>query len=149
MRHPSGIPAHWQLFQPYIGDIAGSLGNADFGIIGHDGPDSDDFEYIVAVQVERDASVPPELTTTNVPALRRARFQHKGDITSLRSTIAVAADWLSDAGLEPSSEPYSYLEYYGPNFDPRTGLGDVEVWFGLKNCPAYFELAQRASLRWN
>ena len=132
MSHAAGIPAQWQKFQPWIGNIDGSLGDAAFGIVSNTGADCDDFEYIVAVQVRRDASLPTELTTTNIPKRRWARFTHSGDVTSLRSTIAAAADWLSEAGLEPSAEPYSFLEYYGSKFDPQNGTGDVEVWFGLK-----------------
>jgi AraC family transcriptional regulator len=133
MSHAAGIPAQWQQFQPWIGNIDGSLGDAAFGIVSNAGADCDDFEYIVAVQIGSSAVVPKELTMANVPAMRWARFTHSGDVTSLRSTIAAGADWLSRAGLEPSSETYSFLEYYGPKFDPHTGTGDVEVWFGLQD----------------
>lgn len=131
MSHAAGIPAQWQQFQPYIGNIDGGLGDAAFGIVSNSGADCDDFEYIVAVQIKLNADAPKELTIANVPAMRWARFTHSGDVTSLRSTIAAAADWLSGAGIEPSSEDYSFLEYYGPKFDPKSGTGDVEVWFGL------------------
>ena len=133
MSHAAGIPAQWQQFQPWIGNIDGSLGDAAFGIVSNAGADCDDFEYIVAVQIGSSAVVPKELTMTNVPAMRWARFTHSGDVTSLRSTIAAAADWLLQEGLEPRSETYSFLEYYGPKFDAHTGSGDVEVWFGLQD----------------
>jgi AraC family transcriptional regulator len=132
MNHAAGIPAQWQEFQPYIGNLDGQVGAAAFGIVGDDGPDCDDFEYIVAVEVRPDAKVPSELTSVTIPSLRWARFTHSGDVTSLRGTIGAAYTWLGEAGMEASDEPYSFLEYYGPAFDPRSGSGDVEVWFGLR-----------------
>src|SRR5690606_21997823 len=110
MSHAAGIPAQWQSFQPYIGNVDGAVGGAAFGLVGEAGPDCDDFEYVVAVEVKPGAEIPPELATAEVPALRWARFTHSGDVTSLRSTIGAAADWLAEHGHEASEAPYSFLE---------------------------------------
>ncbi|MDB5507367.1 MAG: AraC family transcriptional regulator [Devosia sp.] len=133
MSHGAGIPAQWQQFQPYLGNVDGALGKAAFGIVGDAETNGEDFEYITAVEVRPDADLPPELTVIAVPALRWARFTHSGDVTSLRATIGAASDWLAEAGYEASGAPYSFLEYYGPAFDAQSGAGDVEVWFGLKD----------------
>jgi len=133
MSHAAGIPAQWQSFQPYIGNVEGAVGGAAYGLVGEATAGCDDFEYVVAMEVGPTAEVPRELATVHVPALRWARFTHAGEVTSLRATIGAASDWLAEQGHEPSDAPYSFLEYYGPAFDPQRGTGDVEVWFGLRN----------------
>ena len=131
MDMPAGIPNQWQRFQPYIGNVDGAISGVTYGIVGAIGGDGS-FEYIVAVQMRDGAEPPPELKLVTVPALRWARFVHKGDLSTLRQTIGGAEQWLSRNGYQASEETYSFLEYYGPAFDPRSGSGDVEIWFGLK-----------------
>lgn len=132
MSNPAGLPAQWQKFQPYIGNIEGQVEPAAYGIIGDMPEGSEDFEYIVAVEVREGVDVQPELTRITVPALTWARFVHKGDITSIRSTIAAASEWLVQSDHESSDAPYGFFEYYGPRFDAISGSGDIEIWFGLK-----------------
>ena len=35
-------------------------------------------------------------------------------------------------GRETDHRWFSFLEYYGPDFEPSTGLGTVELWVKLK-----------------
>ena len=132
MSNPAGIPDQWRRFQPYIGNIDGAIAGAAYGIVGDFSSDGH-FDYLVAMEVRAGTDVPSELTTIKVPPLRWARFAHGGHISGLRQTIGVAEKWLSDQGLEPGEDVHGFIEYYGPGFDTRTGMGDVEVWFGLKD----------------
>jgi len=131
MSNPAGLPAQWQQFQPYIGNIEGAVPGAAYGIIGD--MDGDDFEYVVASEIREGAETPPELKRIAVPAMTYARFTHKGDVTSIRDTIGAAEEWLTRNGHEPSEVPYGFLEYYGPEFDALSGSGSIEIWFGLKS----------------
>ncbi|MHA6297890.1 helix-turn-helix domain-containing protein [Devosia sp. CAU 1758] len=130
MSMPVGIPEQWRRFQPYIGNLDGAIAGAAYGLVG-DITSEGLFDYLVAVEMRAGAEVPPEITMVTVPALRWARFTHAGHVSALRQTIGAAEQWLTANGHEPSEAVHSFIEYYGPRFDTRTGSGDVEVWFGL------------------
>jgi AraC family transcriptional regulator len=130
MSAPVGIPEQWRRFQPYIGNLDGAIAGAAYGLVGEVTPDGL-FDYLVAVEMRPGAELPSELSLVKVPALRWARFTHSGHVSALRQTIGAAEKWLSANGYVPSDAVHSFVEYYGPRFDPRTGTGDVEVWFGL------------------
>ena len=85
------------------------------------------------MEVRAGAEAPSELSKITVPALKWARFSHGGDLSTIRQTIGAAEKWLGENGHEPSEAAYSFLEYYGPAFDGRSGSGDIEIWFGLKS----------------
>lgn len=131
MNNPAGLPSQWQRFQPYIGHIDGAIVGAAYGIVGEIADDR--FEYVVALEMRAGAEAPPDLKLISVPALKWARFQHKGDLSTIRQTIGAGEKWLTANGYEASEAPYSFLEYYGPAFDGRSGSGDIEIWFGLKS----------------
>jgi AraC family transcriptional regulator len=124
------IPAQWQRFTPYIGNIDGAVGRATYGLVGlSDGPFCD---YLCGVEVGDSADIPPELAIAELPPARIARLGHRGHITSIRSTIeAVYREWLPGSG-EVQTDPSRFLEYYGSDFNNRTGLGTVEVWIALR-----------------
>jgi AraC family transcriptional regulator len=131
MNNPAGLPAQWQRFQPHIGHIDGAIVGAAYGIVGEIADDR--FEYVAAMEMRAGADAPPDLELVSVPALKWARFPHKGDLSTIRQTIGAGEKWLTANGYEASEAPYSFLEYYGPAFDGRSGSGDIEIWFGLKN----------------
>lgn len=130
MSAPVGIPEQWRRFQPYIGNLDGAIAGAAYGIVGEFTEDGM-FDYLVAVETQAGVDVPPEISRIAVPAMRWARFSHAGHVSALRQTIGAAEQWLSANGHEPSEAVHGFIEYYGPGFDPRTGIGGVEVWFGL------------------
>lgn len=128
----AAIPAQWQRFGPYIGNIPGQIGMAAYGVCGEVFEDQGEFDYLCGVEVRDAADVPPELDVLKIPAQRFACFTHQGHITAIRSTFhAVFTDWLPKSGLEVA-DGYNCLEYYGPDFDPVTGYGTVEVWLAIK-----------------
>lgn len=124
------IPAQWQRFSPYIGNIDGAVGLATYGLVGlSDGPFCD---YLCGVEVGDSADIPPELAIAELPSARIARLGHRGHITSIRSTIeAVYRQWLPSSG-EVQTDPSRFVEFYGGDFNNRTGLGTVEIWIGLR-----------------
>lgn len=130
MSAPVGIPEQWRRFQPYIGNLDGAVAGAAYGLVG-DFTEDGMFDYLVAVEMRAGAEVPPEISKVTVPAMRWACFSHVGHVSALRQTIGAAEQWLSGNGHEPSEAVHGFIEYYGPGFDPRTGIGGVEVWFGL------------------
>jgi AraC family transcriptional regulator len=131
MSKPGGIPEQWQRFQPYIGNIEGTVPGAAYGVVVNIEPDGV-FDYLVAVEVAAGTEPPEGLTLFSLPPLRWARFKHEGHVMALRQTIGAAEQWLSENNFQPGENARGFAEYYGPGFDARTGTGDVEVWFGLK-----------------
>ncbi len=78
--------------------------------------------------------LPTELKIWTIPAGRYARILHRGHISTIRATCAaIFEDWLPGSGHEQRHDVLSFVEYYGPDFNPDTGLGTVEIWIGLKD----------------
>lgn len=127
------IPDQWTRFGPFIGEISrGQTGDA-YGVIGRMEEGSDGFDYFCGVPVATDRDVLPGLLSMTLPEARYARFAHQGHISTIRATCAaVFEEGLPGAGLTQDTTHFSFLEYYGPDFNPATGLGTVEVWVAVK-----------------
>lgn len=129
----AGIPALWQDFGPIIPTIEGITGAGAYGVVGDMPEGCDDFDYMAAVEVTESADVPNDLATLRIPARTWAKFTHKGHITTIRATCgAIFGDWLPTTDFEPG-DGFSFFEWYGRDFDPRSGNGTIEIWVGLKD----------------
>lgn len=86
-------------------------------------PASDRFRYMTAVPVESGVTAPPGLELLVMPAVSYLTYSHRGHVSTLHQTVSLACSGGSQAlgGIR-------FLEYYRPGFDPKTGLGDIEVW---------------------
>ena len=95
---------------------------------------SDGFDYFAAAPLPKARDLLPGLTEMTLPAGTYARFRHEGHISTIRATCgAVYESGLPALGREPDTDWFSFVEYYGPDFEPSTGLGTVEIWVKLKN----------------
>jgi AraC family transcriptional regulator len=45
-------------------------------------------------------------------------------------TMSIWTKWLPESGYESVDAPY--FEYYGEDFDGRTGLGGFQIWIPIK-----------------
>lgn len=130
----AGIPAQWQRFIPYVGNVPGEVPGVAYGICGRYYADTDECEYMSGMEVTRTAELPREFTLITVPPQRYARLAHRGHITTIRSTIeAIFSRWLPTSGYRHKHAPWNLVEYYGPDFNERTGLGTVEIWIALED----------------
>lgn len=120
------IPALWQRFMPYIGQIPGQIGDITYGVCTN--PDAEgNFDYIAGVPVAPTAELPPELARLAISAHRYAVFLHKEHISGIHRTFsAIWSQGLPQAGLEAAEAPC--FEKYDGRFDPGTGKGIVEIW---------------------
>lgn len=124
-----GIPAQWQRFNQHIGSIPGEIGGAAYGVC--TASDANGFDYISAVEVSGFSDLDPDFMRVRIPAQRYAVFPHRGHISTIRNTMrAIWNDWLPQSGHEVAEAPT--LERYGPEFDPRSGNGGLEVWLPVK-----------------
>jgi AraC family transcriptional regulator len=134
----SQIPEQWRRFgERWFGRVPGGVGRDAYGIVlSPPAGTGADFSYLCGVEVSDLSLVPSELHGLAVPAYRQARFVHRGPVTELPETIDAAMTWLPRSGLavDPAARPEipGLVEWYGPNFDPATGRGDMEVWVPVK-----------------
>jgi AraC family transcriptional regulator len=125
-----GIPAQWQRFIPHIGHIPGQVGATTYGVCCN--PDDDDsFDYIAGVEVSSFADLTSEFARVRIPAQRYAVFSHRDHISAIRGTFyTIWNKWLPESGHQVADAPT--FERYGPEFDPNTGTGTVEIWVPIK-----------------
>jgi AraC family transcriptional regulator len=127
------IPGLWQRFAPYIGKVPGQVDRVAYGICF---PFPDGFDYMAAVEVQSSGEVPPELNVVTMPSERYAVFAHRGHVSKLQETCrAIEHEWLPKSryslGLGAPGSP-GFFERYGESFDPKVGVGDVEVWVPIR-----------------
>jgi AraC family transcriptional regulator len=124
-----GIPAQWQRFTPYIGNLPGQVGGVAYGV--RYNSDDSGLDYMCGVEVGEFSQLPPDLSRVRVPANRYAVFQHSGHVSEIRSTwYTIWNRWLPKSGHSLADAPD--FERYGEDFDGRTGRGTVEIWVPLK-----------------
>jgi AraC family transcriptional regulator len=124
-----GIPAQWQRFAPYLGNVPGQVGTDAYGV--RYNSDDNGLDYLCGVEVGEFSQLAPELSRVRVPANRYAVFTHYGHISAIRSTWStIWSKWLPKSGHQIADAPD--FERYDSRFDPRSGNGEVEIWVPLK-----------------
>ena len=129
------IPELWQRFVPYIGNVPGQVGQVAYGLW-FNAPDVDDMDCLVGVEVSSSSSLPGEFSVAAIPAQKYAVFQHREHVSRLRETLDAIDGWLPGSGLEApreNAEAPNFFERYSEEFDPRSGMGGMEVWVPIKS----------------
>ncbi len=129
-RTNAGIPSQWDRFMPYIGHIDGQIGNVTYGVICN-ADDTGSVDYISGVQVREFPDHPAEFTRLRIPPQTYAVFEHRDHVSAVNATWqSIWNHALSDAGYQVTDGPA--FERYDERFDPRTGLGGLEIWVPIK-----------------
>ena len=127
---PAGIPDQWQRFGPNIGRIPGQVGSIAYGVV-YNFDSEGNFDYMCAVEVSGTSTLPKGLSTLQVPARKYAVFSHRGHVAGVCGTMsAIWGQWLPQSGHRAFEGPT--LERYGPEFNPRTGMGGLEIWVPIQ-----------------
>jgi AraC family transcriptional regulator len=126
----AAIPAQWQRFQPYIGNIPGQIGRTAYGVkLNPD--DEGNFDYLCGVDVSDFSQAPSELNRVRIPAQRYVVFTHRDHISTIRRTVhTIWSQWLPESGHQVADAPD--FERYDESFDPHTGTGGLEIWIPIK-----------------
>jgi AraC family transcriptional regulator len=126
----AGIPAQWQRFHPFIGNIHGQVaGRVTYGVVCN-GDDSG-IDYVCGVEVRDFSELPEEFARLRIPAQTYAVFSHRDHVSSIRSTcVAIWNKWLPESGHKAVDAPF--FERYSEAFDPRTGMGGAEIWIPIE-----------------
>ena len=126
----AGIPMQWQRFGPHIGHIPAQVSATAYGVCSN-GDDAGNFDYLCGVEVSDFSKLHPEISRVSISAQRYAVFSHRDHISAIRQTWnTIWNKWLPESGYEVTDAPF--FERYGENFDPRTGMGGLELWVPIK-----------------
>lgn len=131
----NGMAAQWLNFAPHIGTIPGQLGRTTYGVCWQ-ASDSQGLEYLSGVEVTGFAGLPNDFTVVSLAPTKYAVFPHRDHVLKLSETIdAIFYGWLPESAEEVGgdAETPTFLERYSEEFDPRTGMGGMEVWIPLKS----------------
>ena len=131
----NGMAAQWQSFAPHIGKIPGQVGRTTYGVAWQ-ASDGESLEYLSGVEVSGFAGVPNDFTVVSLAPTRYAVFRHRDHVLKLSETIdAIFFQWLPESGQKAGgdAETPAFLERYSEEFDPRTGMGGMEVWIPLRS----------------
>jgi AraC family transcriptional regulator len=124
------IPAQWQRFMALYGEIPDKLNPVPVGACS-DTDEDGYFNYICGVEVTRVSQAPRGMSVLRVPAQTYAVFTHRDHVSTIGATYSAILDhWLPEHGKTAGNG--ASLERHLDSFDPRTGLGGVEIWMPLE-----------------
>jgi AraC family transcriptional regulator len=136
MSKPNDLGQQWQHFVPQIPKLPGKGGMVAYGAIFHPAG-SDNFAYLTCVEITDSAKVPSGFSVANIPQQKYAIFSHPGHVSEIKKTIGeIWEHWLPSSGYRRAGDKpgsVTMLERYGEGFDPKTGMGDIELWVPVKN----------------
>ncbi len=122
------IPSQWKRFAPLISGIEGKNGEAAFGVR-YNFDSKGNFDYLCGVEVSATAVVEDSLCRLEIAPQKYLVFLHADNVSTIWNTCnEIQQSW--PEGVEKLDAPD--FEYYGPNFDPLSGNGGVEIWIPVK-----------------
>ncbi|MXN60914.1 GyrI-like domain-containing protein, partial [Burkholderia pseudomallei] len=126
-----GIPALWQTFIPYIGNLPDQVDDVTYGVCCN--PDADgSFEYVAGVAVTRRDRLPAMFRCVDIEPQRYAGFEHRGHISTIHQTVySIWNGWLPNSGFKAADAPE--FERYSADFDPVAGTGVLEIWVPIES----------------
>jgi len=129
------MPELWQRFAPHIGNIPGQAGRVAYGLC-FNALSPDGMDYMAGVEVSSSSDLPAEFSVATIPAQKYAVFPHREHVSKLRETLDAIDKWLPGSGLDVGSGTGGapdFFERYSEEFNPRTGVGGMEVWVPVKS----------------
>lgn len=126
----ANIPALWQRFAPHIGKVPGQIGTTSYGVCWNV-KSNGAFDYLAGIEVIPSTTLPPEFTSVSCRAGRYVVLTHEGHLSLLPQTIdRIWTQWVPDSSLKTADAPC--FERYTEKYDPKSGLGVVEIWVPLE-----------------
>lgn len=126
-----GIPALWQRFGTYMGNIPGQVGNCAYGAK-YDGGKDGFFNYMCAWEVTADAPEVSELQYIQIPVQTYLVFTHSDHISKIKETCTTIWDKYFPQSKYKAANGIEF-ELYDEKFDSKTGLGGLELWIPIQN----------------
>jgi AraC family transcriptional regulator len=129
------IPELWQRFAPHIGNIPGQVGHVAYGLC-FNALSPDGMDYLTGVQVSSSSGLPGDFSIASISVQKYAVFSHRQHVSKIYQTLEAIDKWLPGSGLEvacETTEAPNFFERYSEEFDPRTGMGGMEIWVPIKS----------------
>lgn len=127
MQSRSEIPQLWGQFVPHIGHVPQQVGHCTYGVSKQVSGNDDDFDYMAAVEVAGQVSVPEGLTEYTIAPHHFAVFTHTEHVSQLPHAIDwIYRNWLPASGRKAAPGPC--VERYSEEFCGESGLGGIEIW---------------------
>ena len=125
------IPAQWEKFMAHYGEIPDKVHPIPLGITTNMDEDGN-FDYVCGVEVSKFSNNPGGFVNLRIPPQTYAVFQHREHVSKIPVTYgAILNKWLPQNNRIAADGPT--FERHLETFDPRTGLGGVEIWMPLKD----------------
>lgn len=129
------VPAQWEEFGTYLGNIPGQKGNVAYGLC-FDLDTDQGFEYVCGVGVSegiQTTDLPKNFEIKQLPSFTYAVFEHEGHVSAIRQTCdAIFQQWIPKTDYAKPEDADFFFERYGENFDPGKGKGDIEIWIPVE-----------------
>jgi AraC family transcriptional regulator len=126
LANTQAIPGQWQQFMTRYEEIDNKADPIPISVT-TDMDGDGNFSYLTGVIVSSAGTPPKGLVARSVPAQTYAVFTHSGHVSEIAKTYAAIWDqWVPQSGKVISDGPW--LEKHLPTFNPRTGLGGIEIW---------------------
>lgn len=127
---PQNIPAQWQTFMTMYPAIPHKREAIPIGLSG-DMDDDGNFEYSCAAEVSKFSRTPHGLIEITLAPQRYAVFSYDGHVSGVGATYsAIWNAWLPGSDERAAEAPC--IERHLPSFNPRTGMGGVEIWIPVQ-----------------
>ena len=129
LANAQAIPGQWQQFMTRYEEIDNKAETIPVSVT-TDMDGEGNFSYLTGVVVSSASTPPKGLVAQSIPAQTYAVFTHSGHTSEIPKTYAAIWDqWIPQSGKLVSDGPW--LEKHLPTFNPRTGLGGIEIWIPL------------------
>ena len=126
LANAQAIPGQWREFMTRYEEIDNKAETIPVSVT-TDMDGEGNFSYLTGVVVSSAGTPPKGLVAQSVPAQTYAVFTHSGHTSEIPKTYAAIWDqWVPQSGKVVSDGPW--LEKHLPTFNPRTGLGGIEIW---------------------
>jgi AraC family transcriptional regulator len=129
------IPSQWQSLP--FGRIPCQVGHAAYGVCNNAVEGGSDFDYLAGVEVSTLAGLPSEFAHISIAGGKYAIFPHRDHVSKLKETIdMIMRTWRPasrDLLVAPRPGEAQMIEYYGEDFNPATGMGQMEIWLPVKD----------------
>jgi AraC family transcriptional regulator len=136
MKAANDLSQQWQRFVLQVPKLPGKGGRVAYGVIFHVSG-AENFAYLTAIEISDSIGLSCEFSSISIPAQQYAIFLHTGHVSEIKDTIREIWDqWLPSSGYSATgNKPGSVtmIERYGEGFDPKTGMGDIELWIPVRN----------------
>ena len=124
------IPPLWKKLMENSDSIKNKVGECTFGV--YTMIDKENCWALASYQVSEVDDVPDGMVSEVVPAMKVAKFTHKGREQELKNTYEkIMGEWLPATGLELDwTKPT--LEMYDERFKEGSDESECEIWMAIK-----------------